>query len=164
MKTLCLILLSIFLMNCTTVKNVVNNDDTLFVLFEKTKMTEKNTIKMARNKGKNIYYKYDYNYYFDIQKENPFFYLHYADFFNYKDLSENINKSIILYINESFLENNKSKIITKKDMDRLGAKETYNMLSKSRTIFLIDKEEIKGGEILLRQVKLQISIYDDDLD
>ena len=90
------------------------------------------------------------------KKEITFFYWHYSDF----DEQANDNPAPYFEVNKSFLKKNKDVIITSDFLNKIGFRASSKLFHNAKTIFLIDKSEIKDGKIIIKEVKYSI-IYDE---
>ncbi|MHC9088058.1 hypothetical protein [Tenacibaculum mesophilum] len=94
-----------------------------------------------------------YSYHFKDEKKHASFLLTYSDYDDYDDYDKNINKRIKFKINQSFINRNKDIIVTPSFIKKIGYYEFSKLIGNSKTIFLIDKDEIKEGKVLIRHVK-----------
>ena len=100
-----------------------------------------------------IYEKNKYN----IQQEKiTLTYNKYSDF----DEMEKGNPVPVFTLNKSFLKKNKDIIITRDFMHKIGCQEASLLLRNAKTIFLIDRSEIEGKSITIKQVRLFNFGYD----
>ncbi|WP_075344104.1 hypothetical protein [Tenacibaculum agarivorans] len=149
MKIILIAFSLICLTNCKAKGNTENLDnETLFVLFEKSKETTK--IDDSSRKNKDLI-NYIYSYSHENSKTGSFI-LSCSTFFSYDDQFKNINRSKVFTINKTFLDNNF--IIDNSYIDKVGFDIVFEMLFKSKNIFVIDKSEIQGNQITLREAKL----------
>ncbi len=81
--------------------------------------------------------------------------LSYSNYLDFDELEKG-NHTLSFKINKSFLKKNKDIIIDRKFMHKIGYYESYNLLSKAKTIFLIDKDEINNKMVVLKKVRLNI--------
>ncbi|MHC9088056.1 hypothetical protein ACXIHB_04995 [Tenacibaculum sp. IMCC1] len=153
MKKIYLLFIILSFFNCSSLPKFeeLKNKNTLFIYLEKSSDENYKNIEI-RKKTKNYkglnYLKYEINGVF-----TPF--LKYSDYENFNDMLNKTNKSIVFYVNKSFLQKNKDIIITQKLIDKVGVNKVFKLLGSSKNIFLIDKKEIKGNKVLVRQVKYQ---------
>lgn len=87
---------------------------------------------------------------FDNENKVTFVYNVFKDF----DHADRKDSTVVLKINKSFLRKNKEIIFTKDDFNKMDRLQLFLKLDKNRSknIFLIDKNEIKNGKLLLREV------------
>ncbi len=149
MRNIHYLIILIFISCKTTDKAIKKNDtNTLFVLFEESKETIKRTHITSNKEKKDKGFLYSYSFSDDISLN---FSLDHSAYFSFDDMFNNTNRSKVLKINKKFLKNNF--IITSDYIKKLGDKATFKMFYESKTIFLIDKSEIKNNTIILREVK-----------
>ena len=150
MKNIYIILIFNLISCSSTIElNKISNNETQFVFFEKSKTTYKSNVGFTKKDS--IIYKHTYSYEFN---KKPALYLNYSDYQSFDDAISKVNKSIIFNVDNSFLRQNKNIIITKELMDKIGRAKSFEILLNAKTIFLIDKEEIKKNKILIREVSL----------
>lgn len=132
----------------------IKQNEVLFVLhsgingnYQSKRISQKSKKQRAR-----IYY----NFFFTDESSNSlqnekvtFTYHHYYDF----DEKAKDNPVPYFKVNKSFLRKNKKIIITGEFMQEIGYKEAVNLINNVKTIFLIDKTEILGKEIIIKEVK-----------
>ncbi|WP_159780267.1 hypothetical protein [Flavobacterium sp. 9AF] len=123
--------------------------DTVYVFFDKS-ITNTHKEYQA-NPQKSIFYENYITYSFNIIKRNAIFFLSntYKNTDNMREgikNDERIEKKI-------FLKKNKDIILDYDFFERNGFKSTFNLLYK-KTIYVIDKDEIKGKKIKVKQVDM----------
>ncbi|WP_075344106.1 hypothetical protein [Tenacibaculum agarivorans] len=151
MKTIIITLFFSIITNYITAQATDNLDnETLFVLFEKSESTNKSYV-LSKNKKHKEIKNYLY-FYTDYNSEIKFFTFDCSAYFSLDDQINNTNPAKRFSIHKSFLENNF--IIDNSYIDKVGFDTVFEMLFKSKTIFVIDKSEIKGDKITLREAKL----------
>ncbi len=160
------IIIIILFLGCSPVINLkkIDNHEVVFVLFEKSTFTSKNinkpnisqevTIQNKPQKMDWISYNYNFN---DEKGRRSHFFLTYSDYDDLSDFDNDVRKKIKFKINKSFLKKNKNRIITNDAINQYGINKIRRIFYNARTIFLIDKDEIKNGETLVRQVKYDYS-------
>jgi len=132
----------------------INQSEVIFILHEGINSIQQS--KSVFQKFKNQRTSFSYKFYFSEKdkyssqkKEITFVYNHYHDF----DERENENPVPYFSVNKSFLKKNKNIIITGKLMRKMGYVESLKLMNKAKTIFLIDKSEIKNKEITIKGVR-----------
>jgi len=162
MKYLNIIIIAILFGGCSSARNLekIENHEVIFVLFKKSELTSKTINKpnisqevMIGNKPQKMdWINYDYNFN-DKKGTQSHFFLTYTDYNDFDDFDNDVRKKIKFKINKSFLKANKNRIITNDLINQFGVNRIRRILYNARTIFLIDKDEIKESEVLVRQVK-----------
>ena len=131
-----------------------SNIDTIFILFKESKIASKHKF-LENKKIKDTSISYSYT----IEESSTFgfTYRKYVDF-DRRDL--NIS-TLILEKHKSFLEENKSRIITNNFFIKKNTIETdffrhvlYALFASKKMIFIIDEEEFRNDTIILRQVEI----------
>ncbi|WP_428743081.1 hypothetical protein [Tenacibaculum sp.] len=155
MKFVYLFIISLFIISCSGLirKKEFSKKDTLFIYFNESESSKK--LSVGYPKKDTTIYKYSYFYSFkDNNFEKALFNLNYSDYHDFDNAISQVNKSIIFEVDKSFLKKNKEIILTKEILDKIGGQESFKLLLDAKTIFLIDKAEIKNNKILIREVKL----------
>lgn len=132
----------------------IKDQNVFFILFDEAHDSMKKRTLSIKNKD-NLEVKAETLYYFYKKNNEKFeFSFDYWDYRSFDDAYNKINKRMIYRLNKSFLRKNKDIIITRDFMEEVGEDAIIDLLFRgSKYIFLIDKAEVKKGEILLREVR-----------
>ncbi|WP_428743083.1 hypothetical protein [Tenacibaculum sp.] len=162
MKYLNILIIAILFWGCSSARNLekIENHEVIFVLFKKSEFTSKSVNKpnisqqvtIGNKPQKMDWVNYDYNFN-DKKGIKSHFFLTYSDYNDFDDFDNDVRKKIKFKINKSFLKSNKNRIITNDLISQFGINRIRRIFYNARTIFLIDEDEIKKGEVLIRQVK-----------
>jgi len=133
----------------------IKNHNVFFIFFEKGDFTKKITTYIIVEKNKTP--RHSYFYYTNKNKSfnsrHPY-YFSYSKFQNNRDANNQINETMLYSLNKSFLRKNKNIIITKKFMDKVGVNKIVDLFyGSNKHVFIIDKDEMNGNKILLREVR-----------
>ncbi|WP_445457226.1 hypothetical protein [Flavobacterium sp. HNIBRBA15423] len=136
---------NIYSQNVEDIKKV----DTIYIYIDKT--NKKIRRYPDANRHKSVFFKNYITYEFNPNKINTIFFVSNT----YKDFDD-VEKGIITderIEKKSFLKKNKDVILDVDFFEKNGFKNTFNLLYK-KTIYLIDKDEIKGRKIKVKQVRM----------
>ncbi|WP_034042263.1 hypothetical protein [Wocania ichthyoenteri] len=143
---LCFISTTVFSQDLERIKS----QEVLIVYFDTAKDL---SVEKRESKQKNDIETISYYYYFIDSKYNKeSLSLHYWTYLNFDDQSNNI-KALKVSVNKSFLRKNKSIILTKKVIDKIGYAETLKLFSKAKKILLIDGDDVKKKLITIKEVR-----------
>lgn len=123
--------------------------DTVYVFFDKS-ITNTHKEYQA-NPQKSLFYENYITYSFNTIKRNAIFFLS-NTYKNTDNMREGIKNDERIE-KKSFLKRNKDIILGIEFFERNGFKNTFNLLYK-KTIYVIDKDEIKGKKIKVKQVDM----------
>lgn len=144
------------LLNDKAIKEYSKND-TLFILFKKSKFTDKRISIQEKKYNKIKFTDTIRNYNYALKDSSYFSFVH-QKYFDFDQIESN-SSSLILVRNKSFLR--KRKLLTHKFLKKYKHYETGYLLSviseivdSKKIIFIIDKGEFSGKKIILRQVML----------
>ena len=143
-----LFLFSTYCVSYSQTLESIKNADTLYIYFDKE---HKNTVKY-HNANKHIdFYKNFIAYEFN---PHPSSIIHFNSntYKDYDNLEKDIKNDERIE-KKSFLKKNKDIILDYAFFERYGFKETFFEIYK-KTVYLIDKEEIKGRKIKVKQVDI----------
>jgi hypothetical protein len=131
----------------------IKKTDTVFIYFDKIKG---NTNKYKPFKGKSDFYKNILNYKFSTDSYNSIIFSS-NTYENFDDFERGIKNDERIE-KKSFLKKNKDIILDIDFFIENGFKETFFEIYK-KTIYLIDKDEIKGKKIKIKQVEMMNFTY-----
>ncbi|WP_452601580.1 hypothetical protein [Pontimicrobium sp. MEBiC06410] len=96
----------------------------------------------------------NYNYFFSDGPKNKTnnIQLVYTKFLDFDEMEKN-NPVPFFQIHKSFLKKNKDIILTRKFMQEIGSDISIEILQKAKSIFLIDKSEIRNKKITIKEVR-----------
>ncbi len=127
----------------------IKKNDTIYIYFD---IDIKNTIKKnAVSTGKSIFYENFITYEFNTNFMNTIIFIS-NTYKNRDDIRKGIKNDERIE-RKSFLKRNKNIILDYAFFERYGFKETFFEIYK-KTVYLIDKEEIKGRKIKVKQVDI----------
>ncbi len=125
----------------------INNSNTVFIYFNDSMKEQKRIIKATNetieDKKPELYQFFFYGKK-GLLKSTPLT-------FNYVNWSSK-DEPIRFRLHKSFLRKNKDIIITQYFMYKIGDAKMIKLLNKAKTIFLIDKSDIRDRKILVKQV------------
>jgi len=145
--TFCLASITVKSQNIEALKK----QNTIFILFEEGKFSKKE--KLIPKIQQVISYTFYYNKENSVETTLYSFMLYFQKYKNYQDAMNNMNQTMVYKVHKSFLRKNKDIIITKKFIDFIGEAKTVSLLNGNNNhVFIIDKSEIEGNQILIRKV------------
>ncbi len=124
---------------------------TFFILFEEGEFSKKRSTTLGILEP--IFYSFYFKKQNSDEKTSYSFRFSYHKYNQHEDISK--NKQTIKYrVHKSFLNKNKHLLLSKKDMDKLGDRKMIQLFKQNKKhIFIIDKSETKGNQILIREAK-----------
>ena len=136
----------------------LKNGNTFFILFEEDAFSQK--MKTLPKILEPIFYTFYYQKKNSNEKTPYSFIFSYHKFKLLEDVAAN-KQTISFRVHKSFLKKNKKLILSKSDIDALGEYRIIQLFKyKRKHIFLIDKAETIGDQILIRQVKFNFQAYE----
>ena len=136
------------IMYCQTLESI-KGTDTVYIYFDsQLKHTSK---ERQVNTQKSVFYENYFTYRFNTNSMNTILFLS-NTYKDYDDMREGIKNDERIE-KKSFLKKNKDIILDYAFFERYGFKETFFEIYK-KTVYLIDKDEMKGRKIKVKQVDI----------
>ena len=153
MKYLWFLFIGITIFNCKTSKLHIENNETVFVYFEKDAKNQ--FIQKRTNDSDFLICRYqfilhDVIKYPQLNESIIFSYRKFRDF----DNMEQDNPIHLFLVNKKFIKNNKDLIITLNDMQSIGYDKIFNIIKNAKHVFLIDEADINDNKIIIKEVFL----------
>ncbi|WP_445456121.1 hypothetical protein [Flavobacterium sp. HNIBRBA15423] len=150
MKIILIFCITFFSINITYSQSLesLKKTDTIYVYFNKT---HKNTLKYSDANKHVEFYKNCITYEFNSNQLNTIFFIS-NTYKNYDNMEKGIKNDEFL-AKKSFLKKHKDVILDYDFFERNGFIKTFDVLY-TKVIYLIDKDEIKGRKIKVKQVDI----------
>ncbi len=143
-----LLFIPLFQYSCITQQNSGVNKETIIVFFDENESHQKKWKESNKSEDKKEQ-SFRYLFYFNKVDNIQLTYKRFKDFGE----MEKDNPELFLEINKSFLRKNENLILTHKEMIEMGYEHIFKLFNNAKHILLIDKQEIKGDLITIKEVK-----------
>ena len=130
---------------------ILKNSDTIFILFDNSKYETETNYKTKESTKD--YFKNKKIYTFSLDSDNTIDF-RFNDYKNIEDYEKGI-KTDVKTVRKRFLKKNKEKILDINFFIKNGFLETFNAIYvPHKVIYLIDSKEIKGRNVILKEVTI----------
>ncbi len=136
----------------------IQRDNVIFILFEEGDLVSKQK-GIAKELG-SVHYSFYQKAEGDKAKRLLPYWFSFDEYETLEDAKMN-KRNVSYRVHRSFMRKNKKIILTKKDLENLGELNVVRLFGyNKKNIFIIDKSEIKGNQVLIKEVKFIFTAYE----